>query len=381
MSKEPSARQGLRSSAPSDEIVLVLYCLRSGGAEKQLLWIASAIVATGRPCTIFELASGERTERIEAMVRTVVAKGVRVLRAPAQSGNLRGLWRLRRYLEERCPALIWSWGLRADGACYLCRALNARARWVISIRNANVRARLEALLEKFLAGRCDGVIANTHAGWAISRMKEVESLPYWVLPNAVAFDQETTVALPAVAPDRLVLVMLGNIKLVPKGYDLAARLARTLRDKGFPFELRIAGRPDELVEFEAICSQLGVKAEVRFYGEVSQPEKFLCGGHLYLLLSRFEGMPNTLLEALSVGLPAIATEVGDLRVLKERGAPYDLIPLEDVPAAVASIEKAMAHWPETREKAMQGRIWVQDNFSEDASRAALQRILAAILKP
>lgn len=211
-------------------------------------------------------------------------------------------------------------------------------------------------------------------------MNEIRGLRHWVLPNAVAFDRQAEITLPESRPERLVLVMLGNIKIRHKGYDLAAKFARVLRDKGLAFELRIAGRPDELIEFETICSRLDVRTEVRFYGETSQPENFLREGHLYVLLSRQEGMPNTLLEALNVGLPAIATDVGDLRALKERGAPYALIPTEDVPAAVAAVEGAVMRWSETRNAAKKGRAWVQENFSEEVSRNTLRDIVAEILK-
>jgi glycosyltransferase involved in cell wall biosynthesis len=249
---------------------------------------------------------------------------------------------------------------------------------VISIRSANARAGVELLVEKFISHRCDGVIANTHAGWALSRVSQVEGLLHWVLPNAVTFDHKAEVKLPSAPPKKLILVMLGNIRIRTKGYDLAVKLVRILQDRKFPFELRVAGRPDELPEFESICSQLGVKDEVRFYGEVSQPEDFLREGHLYLLLSRFEGMPNTLLEALSVGLPAIATDVGDLRLLKENGAPYTLIPTEDTAAAVQAVENALAQWEETRAAAGRGRSWVRENFSEEAGRNMLRTILSEL---
>ncbi|MBI2814383.1 MAG: glycosyltransferase [Opitutae bacterium] len=358
-----------------------MNCLRSGGAEKQLLWIASEIVSLGIPCSILELAAGERTERIEAMVRVALEKGVLVLRAPPHSGNWQGLGRLRRHLSDTRPDLIWSWGLRADGICYLGRLLNAPTKWIMSIRSANTQlGNFGSWIRKQLARRCDGVISNTHAGLVMSEIQYIPTLRQWVLPNAVALDSSTQVDLPDLPPQRLVLVMLGNIKIMTKGYDLAAQLAQILLGKAFLFELRIAGRPDELAELETIFHRLNVQSVVKFYGEVSHPEEFLREGHLFLLLSRFEGMPNTLLEALSVGLPAIATDVGDLRVLKDKGAPFDLVPIENVKAATEAVERALAQWSNTRVAAAKGRGWVQANFSEEACRAVLREILAEVLE-
>jgi len=41
----------------------VLNCLRSGGAEKQLLWVAGEVSSRGYACKIFEITAGERVER------------------------------------------------------------------------------------------------------------------------------------------------------------------------------------------------------------------------------------------------------------------------------------------------------------------------------
>jgi glycosyltransferase involved in cell wall biosynthesis len=362
------------------QVTLVLNCLRSGGAEKQLLWIAGEVASAGMTCNIIELVAGERTERIEAMVRIAVAKGVKVFRAPSDSGSIHGLWRLWMCLGEAPPDLLWSWGLRADFSCLLTRIGRRSGKWLISIRCATRRTGLLGMWPQFIFAKySDGVVSNTRAGFVTSGVQKIQGLRMWVLPNAARDEPAEPVSLPDVIHERLVLIMLGNIKIQHKGYDLAARLARALRDAGFDFELRIAGRPDELPKLEEIFRQLDVQSVIKFYGEVSRPEEFLREGHLYLLLSRFEGMPNTLLEALSVGLPAIATEVGDLKTLKERGAPFVLIPVEDIQAATTAVRSAVRNWPETKRAGLRGREWIQENFSEAACRSTLKNLLVEVM--
>lgn len=362
------------------QVTLVLNCLRSGGAEKQLLWIAAEVASAGMACNIIELVAGERTERIEAMVRIAAAKGVRIFRAPAGSGSIHGLCRLWRHLADAPPDLLWSWGLRADFSCLLARIGRSHGKWLISIRCATRRTGFLGKWPQVIIARySDGVVSNTHAGFVTSGVYSLQSLRMWVLPNAVRTEAMEAASLPDYMQGRLVLVMLGNIKIQHKGYDLAAQLARTLRDAGIDFELRIAGRPDELDKLEEIFRQLDVQSVIKFYGEVSHPEEFLREGHLYLLLSRFEGMPNTLLEALSVGLPAIATEVGDLKALKERGAPYILIPIANIHAAARAVAMAVGDWPKTKLAGIRGREWIQENFSEAACRSALKKLLAEVM--
>jgi len=210
-------------------VTLVLNCLRSGGAEKQLLWIASEIVSLGFPCSIFELIAGERTERIETMVRAAAGKGVEVKRATPGAGSFRAFFRLSKHLRETQPDLIWSWGLRADGLSFLARAGLHRGRWLISVRSANLLAK--RLAPQRLMGWCShGIVANTHAGLKTSGVLRLTSVPHWVLPNAVLDPACPPLVLPAAPPPRLVLVMLGNIKIRTKGYDICrgggARIAR-----------------------------------------------------------------------------------------------------------------------------------------------------------
>jgi glycosyltransferase involved in cell wall biosynthesis len=249
----------------------------------------------------------------------------------------------------------------------------------MSVRSANTLLRRSSIFSQWVAAHfCDGVVSNTHAGLQTSGVAYVSKVRRWVMPNAVIGDGHAPIALPEKRPERLVLMMLGNIKIRTKGYDVAAQVVRKLRDRDLPFELRIAGRPDELPALEQMFRQLQVEQNIKFYGEVSNPEQFLREGHFYLLLSRFEGMPNTLLEALQVGLPAIATEVGDLPVLKEHGAPFELIAPEDVEAAAAGVVHAWNRWDETRRRAEEGPVWVEKNFSENRCRTVLQRILADV---
>ena len=363
-------------------VTLVLNSLRSGGAEKQLLWIASEIVLFGLPCTVFELSSGDRSERIEGMVRSLGIRGVRFLRAPTRSGPFGGFFRLRRHLFEFRPRIVWTWGLRADSLVFVSRLGLANCKWVMSIRSANKGLGWKASwTRRLLLSQCDAVVSNTLMGIMLAGIGGDRDFRYWVLPNAVALDAGVTAKLPDVPPIKWVLVMLGNIKITTKGYDVAAEMARSLRSSNFPFELRIAGRPDELPALEALCARLEVNDCVRFFGEVSRPEEFLREGHIYMLLSRFEGMPNTLLEALSVGLPVISTEVGDLRGLKAQGAPFTLIPAEDAAAAAAAVESATSEWAQTRAAAERGREWVQAHFSQNGCRAVLRDIVDNLLKP
>jgi glycosyltransferase involved in cell wall biosynthesis len=96
-------------------------------------------------------------------------------------------------------------------------------------------------------------------------------------------------------------------RLAPeKGFDLLlVALARVKKD--FPAaDLTIAGSGEEGHPLRARCQSLGLEGCVHFAGQVSTPYSYFPGASLFVLPSRYEGMPNALLEAGIAGLPIVA---------------------------------------------------------------------------
>jgi len=129
-----------------------------------------------------------------------------------------------------------------------------------------------------------------------------------------AADPAMPQARPWEAGEMLRLGSLGRLHPA-KGYDvLIAALAR-LKADGFrppvPFEIAIAGDGAQGPRLTALASAAGV-GELRLAGYMSDNRTFLEGRHLYLQPSRREGFCIAADEALTTGLPVVATNVGEL---------------------------------------------------------------------
>ena len=59
-----------------------------------------------------------------------------------------------------------------------------------------------------------------------------------------------------------------------------------------------------------MAEDLNITNKVFFHGKNTDPYAFLLSSSLFVLRSRSEGLPNVLLEAMSCGLPVIASNVG-----------------------------------------------------------------------
>lgn len=106
--------------------------------------------------------------------------------------------------------------------------------------------------------------------------------------------------------DGRIIVSMGREDVV-KGFwhllKIFALVHRELSDT----KLLIIGK-GEFTEYRKLAADLGVADAVHFAGLQRNPYPYLKRGALYLLTSYWEGFPNALVEAMSLGLPAVATD-------------------------------------------------------------------------
>jgi glycosyltransferase involved in cell wall biosynthesis len=82
-----------------------------------------------------------------------------------------------------------------------------------------------------------------------------------------------------------------------------------------PWRLVIAGEGSQRARLEALARERGLAERVVFTGFVDRPGSVLGELDVYVLTSDTEQMPIAVLEAMAVGLPVLATDVGDLRLM------------------------------------------------------------------
>lgn len=84
-------------------------------------------------------------------------------------------------------------------------------------------------------------------------------------------------------------------------------------------KLMIIGKGD-FAPYKELAHGLGIDSEVYFTGLKKNPYPYLKKGALYVLTSYYEGFPNAMVEAMSMGLPVIATDcmTGPKEILEDR---------------------------------------------------------------
>lgn len=95
-----------------------------------------------------------------------------------------------------------------------------------------------------------------------------------------------------------------------KRIDIAMKTISLVRSLGHQVELIVIGDGPEKTRLVALAKALNIDKFVKWYGWVTNTTEFMNDGDIYLLTSKAEGLPVTLLEAMSIGIPSVVSGVG-----------------------------------------------------------------------
>jgi glycosyltransferase involved in cell wall biosynthesis len=130
------------------------------------------------------------------------------------------------------------------------------------------------------------------------------------------------------------VVSIGSMAQMYKGFDTLMEAVRRCRERGVQLTLHLVGDGACRVNLQRIAAKLGLASAVVFHGQLPAGEsirRVLDGMDLFVLASRPEGLPRSMIEAMARGLPCIGTNVGGIPELVTRDC---LVPPND-PAVLA----------------------------------------------
>jgi glycosyltransferase involved in cell wall biosynthesis len=176
-----------------------------------------------------------------------------------------------------------------------------------------------------------------------------------VIPNAVDVR-----ALPRVVPSGGVveLISVGRLR-EPKDFITLARALARLQHGSF--RASVVGDGPDRSKIEAELAQLGLSESVRLLGDRSDVPQLLAQSDIFVCSSRSEGMPVSVLEAMAVGLPVVASAVGGVPEIVDDGRTGLLV----APGATAPLADALAGL--IRDRAL------REHMGRSGREAALER--------
>jgi glycosyltransferase involved in cell wall biosynthesis len=290
--------------------------------EKRLQTVSDS--STGLKHRLAEKALGGMrwVRRVRALILTTFF----IERVALGSSRVR---RLRKRFVALNPAVIISF-LGATNIQTLLAARGLDLRVVISERNDPALQRLDPPWEK-LRPRVypEAALVTANSAGALATMSRY-------VPRAKLRQVLNPLSIPPCPPEilRHRQRFIAVARLVPqKGYDLLldafARIAPQVPD----WTLDVVGDGPLSDELQAHARRLGIAGQVVFHGHVADPFPLLYQASVFVLPSRFEGMPNAMLEAMGCGLAIIVSDAspGPLELIRD-GETGVVVATEDAPA-------------------------------------------------
>ncbi|MBA2431755.1 MAG: glycosyltransferase [Chthoniobacterales bacterium] len=167
--------------------------------------------------------------------------------------------------------------------------------------------------------------------------------------------------------------LLQACRLIPKKGVATTLCAFAIFQKEFPkAELWIAGKGPLQAHLEELAEELGIAGKVHFHGFLTQEElvDLYAQSHLFIHPSETppdqnqEGIPNSVLEAMSTGLPVLATRHGGIPEAVEHGRGGLLVQERDFEALATSMKEITRSPVAFREMGLLGSSYVAANFEQ-----------------
>lgn len=166
-------------------------------------------------------------------------------------------------------------------------------------------------------------------------------------------------------------IVIGTVgRLVPvKNQQLLIHSFSRLCNKYPNIRLMVTGDGPLRESLEQVAGEIICPTRFRFLGRRSDVPEIMAAMDIFTLPSHSEGMSNTILEAMSSGLPVIATAIGGNPELVVHGETGQLIPVDNTHALTDAIAFLVENPAIRNRMGLAGRQRVEDRFS-------LQRMVA-----
>jgi len=339
------------------KIAHIVDSMEVGGAETLVAQMCRLQRDLGHePCVYAVAALGPLGEQLRTEGFTVEANVGRHL--PDATRNFYRIFRALRpdavHLHNPTPTIYAAMAARTVGVPGIVSTRHS----LVGPPHRRMQELKYALAARFcdwVVGICDATVSNIQALHTVPRRKLVR------IYNGAARLQR--VPLERCPPkEGFTLVYVG--RLVPvKNHALLLKAFRIALASMPELRLWMVGDGSERGSTERMAADLGFSGQVTFWGQQLDVAPFFSAADAFIMSSRSEGLPMSLLQAFSLGLPAIVTDVGGMAEVVRLCEGGIVVPADDAEAMARGIRRLAGSDAERERFAAQSEATFQERFS------------------
>ena len=336
---------------PAPRLALFMPDLTGGGAERVTVNLADGFCRRGFNVDLVVIkADGPYLAQIPPEIR-LVELGSRRARYSIPA--------LAHYLRRERPAALISALHHANIVALLAKKLSGTSTpLVVTIHSTLSEADRTATstrdrIKRFLMRTCfpwadrivavsDGVAEDFAASTGLDR-KSITTVYNPVISDELLERSKEGVEHPWFAEGQPPVILAIGRLTEAKDFATLIRAFSIIRQYQ-TVRLMILGEGEQRGSLEALLEQFGLHEDVSMPGFVDNPYAYLRKASLFVLSSKWEGLPTVLIEALAVGVPVVATDCkSGPREILGGGQHGRLVPVGDSAALAEAIRQSLCH--------------------------------------
>ncbi len=301
------------------KIVFIIPNMTGGGTERVISLLSQEYIRMGLDVAIMQFAGYEHAYELDGKIEDFSI-------APKSRGNpiimIRRLVDMRRYFKKNPDCLIFSFCVM--GAVFSVMSTFGMKRYILVAERSSPDSCKQVRLRNWAYKRTNRITFQTQEG--------ITYFPDWIKSKAIVIPNPIDAAIPKPyeGPRTKRIVSVGRLHAV-KNHEL---LFDAFADfsKQFPeYELHIYGQGELEQKLKEHANNLKISDKIVWHGFRKDVTEEIRDAGMFISTSNYEGISNSMLEALAMGIPSICTDcpIGGARSYIEHGKNGLLIPVRD----------------------------------------------------
>ena len=338
------------------KVVIFTQTLESGGAEKQAVMLANNLIEK-YPIKLVVFYGDKISDRIEnqitADVNLTLLQGTKIMR----------IIKLVKILKKSSPYIIFNYLLFPNLLGGFLNIFISNSISIGGIRSA-VLDKKKIPFNRFAHNRLNKkTIFNNYSGYTRYTSQGFKKEKALLIPNAIEISVDQIIRKDKSIPN---ILSVGRFEEV-KDYYTALKSIKGVHNYTKDFTYTIIGWGTLEEQIHKWIAELEIPNEI--VNIVINPphiEKYYMDADIYLQTSLFEGLSNTVLEAMSYSLPLIVTDVGDNNQLVHNEYNGFLVAVKDSDSIVNHLKMVLSDYKIRIKYGKNSYKIVKENYSVEA---------------